>query len=420
MPFLRYLFLAFSLAFSLARPGLAQPPEREVAGVVRNAETGAAVPGATVAAGDRQTATDRDGRFSLRIPQGRAQIDVTAPDYFPLTTTIDLGDQDALDTEFVLAPRSNFSSSVVVVGASSPAAPPAAVAVAPELVLQTPGALDNVFRTLQTLPGVSATEEFGSRLAVRGGAPDQNLTVMDGVEIHDPYRLFGLTSAFNPEIIQRFDLSTGGFSVKHGDRLSSLLLVENRDGTRQRSLAGSASLSITDANVVLEGRLPREANGSWLVTARRTYYDLVASRVADQEFPRFADLQGKGVWEMAPGRTLSVFGLLSRQAAALDIDEDDARGEFQDDTTERPGVGPLRCVHRRLRPVAHRRGLFQQHIDIWRRRGVQKHKRTLQLSGRRRDRDRQRRVRSDAGREGRLVAPGVRPGGRRARHRGGR
>ena len=299
MPFLRYLFLAFSLAFSLARPGLAQPsPEREVAGVVRNAETGAAVPGATVAAGDRQTATDRDGRFSLRVPQGRAQIDVTAPDYFPLTTTIDLTDRDALDTDFVLAPRSSFSSSVVVVG-TSPADPPAAVAVAPELVLQTPGALDNVFRTLQTLPGVSATEEFGSRLAVRGGAPDQNLTVMDGVEIHDPYRLFGLTSAFNPEIIQRFDLATGGFSVKHGDRLSSLLLVENRDGTRQRSLAGSAALSITDANIVLEGRL-RRANGSWLVTARRTTATSWP-RVADQEFhdSRTCRERACGKWRLA-------------------------------------------------------------------------------------------------------------------------
>ncbi len=103
---------------------------------------------------------------------------------------------------------------------------------APVEVLRTPGALDNVFRTLQTLPGVAATEEFGSRLAVRGGSPDQNLTVMDGVEVHDPYRLFGLTSAFNPETIQRFDLATGGFSAKYGDRLSSLLSVENRDGTR--------------------------------------------------------------------------------------------------------------------------------------------------------------------------------------------
>ena len=331
-PFLRGLILGLSLVLVPASPVVAQAsPERVVAGVVINAETRALVLGATVVAGDRRTITDREGRFSLRVPQGRIQIEVTAPDYLPLTTAIDLVDRDALDTEFALAPRSSFSSSVDVV-ATAPAAPPAAVTVAPAQVLRTPGALDNVFRTLQTLPGVSATEEFGSRLAVRGGAPDQNLTVMDGVEIHDPYRLFGLTSAFNPEIIQRFELSTGGFSVKHGDRLSSLLLVENRDGTRQQQVAGSASLSITDANVVFEGRLPRSANGSWLVTARRTYYDLVASRVTNQEFPRFADVQGKGVWEVMPGHTLSVFGLRSRQAAALSIDDGDARGEFQDDT----------------------------------------------------------------------------------------
>ena len=130
-------------------------------------------------------------------------------------------------------PPSTRPSTVV---APAPAAAPATQEVAPVQVLRTPGALDNVFRTLQTLPGVTATEEFGSRLAVRGGSPDQNLTVMDGVEIHDPYRLFGLTSAFNPEIIQRFELATGGFSVKYGDRLSSLLLVENRDGTRAERL----------------------------------------------------------------------------------------------------------------------------------------------------------------------------------------
>ena len=92
---------------------------------------------------------------------------------------------------------------------------------------------------------------------MRGGSPDQNLTMMDGVEVHDPYRLFGLTSAFNPEIIQRFELSTGGFSAKYGDRLSSLLVVENRDGSRAERLAGSAALSITDANVVFEGGAAR-------------------------------------------------------------------------------------------------------------------------------------------------------------------
>ena len=143
-------------------------------------------------------------------------------------------------------------------------------------MLRTPGALDNVFRTLQTLPGVAAPQEALGFITVRGGSPDQNLTLLDGVEIHDPYRLYGLTSAFNPDTIQRFDLATGGFSAKYGDRLSSLLSVESRDGASARWLRGQASMSVTDANFVSEGAVPRVTGGSWLMSARRTYYDLVA------------------------------------------------------------------------------------------------------------------------------------------------
>ena len=373
MPFLRYLFLGFSLAFSLAPPGLAQPsPEREVAGVVRNAETGAAVPGATVVAGDRQTATDRDGRFSLRVPQGRAQIDVTAPDYFPLTTTIDLADREALDTEFVLAPRSSFSSSVGVVGAS-PAAPPAAVAVAPELVLRTPGALDNVFRTLQTLPGVAATEEFGSRLAVRGGAPDQNLTVMDGVEIHDPYRLFGLTSAFNPETIQRFELATGGFSVKYGDRLSSLLVVENRDGTRPER---ARRIGVAQHHRRQHrARRPAAARGGRLVAgdrhaARTTTWWPSGSPIRSSHVRRPA---GKGRVGTGAGPHAVVVRPAQPPGRRRSRSTTTTRGESSRTTPERPGLGPLRCVLGAARPVAHRRGLFEQHIDLRRRRRVREH-----------------------------------------------
>ena len=57
---------------------------------------------------------------------------------------------------------------------------------------------------------------------------------MDGVEIHNPYRLFGLTSAFNPETIARFELLAGGFGAEYGDRLSSVVLVENRDADASR------------------------------------------------------------------------------------------------------------------------------------------------------------------------------------------
>ena len=63
--------------------------------------------------------------------------------------------------------------------------------VRPSAVMAVAGAADNVFRALQTLPGIAATTEFDSRISLRGGSPDENLTVMDGVEIHNPNRLFG-------------------------------------------------------------------------------------------------------------------------------------------------------------------------------------------------------------------------------------
>jgi hypothetical protein len=326
--------VALLVAPAAARIALAAaqvPTLLMVEGRVFDAETRAPVAGAAVSAGAARTDTDVDGGFSLSVPAGRAIVEVLAAGYFPFTTTLDVGEAGLAGVELSLARDTAFATSVEVV-ASAPGAAPATEVVQPVQVLRTPGALDNIYRTLQTLPGVTAAEEFGSRLAVRGGAPDQNLTVMDGVEIHDPYRLFGLTSAFNPETIQRFELATGGFSVEYGDRLSSLLVVENRDGQRAERLAGSASLSITDANLVLEGGLPGDADGSWLVTGRRTYYDLVAERFTDQQFPAFDDLQAKVVWEPGAGRKVSLFGLRSRQAAALEIDQDSARGTFQDDT----------------------------------------------------------------------------------------
>ncbi len=300
--------------------------------MVVDADSQAPISGAEVTSGAARAVTDPAGRFALRVPAGAAEVVVVAPGFFPLATTLDVAAADVTAAELSLARDAGFATSVAVVG-SAPTAAPAAETVAPVQVLRTPGALDNVFRTLQTLPGVAATQEFSSRLSVRGGSPDQNLTMMDGVEVHDPYRLFGLTSAFNPEIIQRFELATGGFSAKYGDRLSSLLVVENRDGrSGQGMMNGSASLSITDANVVLEGGLPKGAKGSWLVTGRRTYYDLIAERITDQDFPAFQDLQARGSWAPSAGTRVTMFSLTSRQAAALEIDEDDARGEFQDDT----------------------------------------------------------------------------------------
>jgi hypothetical protein len=152
-----------------------------------------------------------------------------------------------------------FREEVEVV-AVSPAGSAAAaeLSVRPNAVMAVAGAADNVFRTLQTLPGIAATTEFDSRISVRGGSPDENLTIMDGVEIHNPYRLFGLTSAFNPETVRGFDLHAGAFSSKYGDRLSSLLVVENRPGTEAARLSGSRRSSSSRTG---RARRPRGSAG---------------------------------------------------------------------------------------------------------------------------------------------------------------
>jgi len=316
------------------------PPARvRLAGVVVDAATGLPVAGAHLTAGGETATTTADGRFAIDAPAGAVTLVVSATGYHPASTVVEAGPRRTVDVEFALAADAGYAERVDIV-AVAPTSSPTAEAVRPVDVLRTPGALDNVFRTLQTLPGVMAADELGSRLAVRGGTPDQNLTMMDGVEVHDPFRLFGLASAFNPETISTFELATGGFSVKYGDRLASLLVVENRDGRAGR-VGGTAALSATDGNVVLEGGWPGRARGSWLATARRTYYDLVAERFVDQGLPGFQDVQARGQWVPTDRSRVTVFGLRSRQGADVTLDEPKVTGGFRDDTANDLGWARL-------------------------------------------------------------------------------
>jgi len=317
-----------------------------VTGRVVDAVSGRAVAGVQVTIGSRTIVTDAEGRFQLDVPAGRWEIDVKARDYLPRTIAVDAGSQSAAPLEIQLVPREGFEEHLEVAAPEPPPPPegPASLPLSPKQVLSTAGSLDNPFRTLQTLPGVVGTDEFGSKLSVRGGAPDQNLTLMDGVEIHNPYRLFGLTSAFNPETVGRFELLAGGFGARYGDRLSSVVLVENRDADASRPFSGSSSASITDANVIGEGPLPGPGRGTWLATARRTYYDLVAERVVDQDLPGFNDVQIKTAWQLPGKRRLSLLGLRSREVTSItpEIDTDGgAQIQARNDLITAALVSPL-------------------------------------------------------------------------------
>ena len=274
---------------------------------------------------------DADGRFQIVLDGEAASLQFQADGYLETSVEVDRSAAQAA-LEVRLFPEA-FAETVEVVSEMAVQERPSATPVAPEAVFRAPGSIDNVFRTLDTLAGVASTDDFGSRLAVRGGTPDQNLTVMDGIEVHNPYRLFGIASAFNPETVESFELTAGGFGAAYGDRLSSILVVDNRAG--RPGFEASTAASITDANVVLEGTTPIGADGTWLLSARRTYYDLVAGRVADQNFPSFADLQLQAGWDLGPGHQLTLTGLRSVEDAdlSLDFDDSDDRAALGSDVT---------------------------------------------------------------------------------------
>lgn len=183
-----------------------------------------------------------------------------------------------------------------------------------------PGAAEDVFRTLQSLPGVLSPNDFSSQLVVRGSGPDQNLIVMDDIEVFNPYRLYGVVSMFNPDAVSDVNLISGGFPVKYGDRLSAVLDVTNREGDNSKNLKGNINASIVDANIVLEGKNPFNIKGSWLFNTRRTYYDLViepfvksAGLVDDNTtFPNFFDFQAKLVFGPFKGHKFLLNGISSR------------------------------------------------------------------------------------------------------------
>jgi ferric enterobactin receptor len=289
-------------------------------GRVLDAPTGQAVAGATIAAGDQHSVSDKDGRFELSLPAGDWPIKATAAGYLDFDQRITIDNRSVRTLEIVLVRSATYEERVEVTAPRVPIERPATIPVETREVLAAAGTADNIFRVLQTMPSVAATQEFGSRLSVRGGSPDENLTIMDGVEIHNPYRLFGLTSAFNPETVRRFELTAGGYSAAYGDRLSSLLMVENRAGDETSRFKGSAALSLTDANVVTEGKLPGGIAGSWVATVRRTYYDLIADHLVGTNLPSFTDVQTKGVWQPRDRSRLSLFALVSREDTDASFD----------------------------------------------------------------------------------------------------
>ncbi|HEY0995323.1 MAG TPA: TonB-dependent receptor [Gemmatimonadaceae bacterium] len=169
----------------------------------------------------------------------------------------------------------------------------------------------DVLRAVQLLPGVAARNDFTAGYNVRGGEADQNLVLLDGHPIYNPFHLGGLFGTFIDEAVGDIQLLTGGFNARYGGRLSSVLDVRSARPERE-GLHGTAGVSLLASHATL-GSVRRDASAGWTVAARRTYADKLASLFTTQSLPyHFVDAQLHGWHAVGTGGELALTAYAGR------------------------------------------------------------------------------------------------------------
>ncbi len=143
-----------------------------------------------------------------------------------------------------------------------------------QLEVMPKGVETDVFRSLQTLPGVRSTGDVSARYYVRGGTSDQNLVLVNGITVYNPFHALGLFSVIDPDMINSIEFYKGGFSAQYDDRLSSVLDIVTKNGN-QNNFAGKFSSSYLTGKGLVEGPIP---NGSFIITGRKSYSNSILKK----------------------------------------------------------------------------------------------------------------------------------------------
>jgi len=253
-----------------------------VSGYVRETKTEEILPGATISVeGLSGTISNRQGYYNLRIPKGKNRVTCSFVGYEPNFIEVNIKRDTIIN--FNLSPKTTTIDEVVVKHEGSNRSfldkrigtnriTSLEVKSQPVLLGES-----DILKALQLLPGIQSGNEGSSGLYIRGGSPDQNLVLLDGVPIYNSYHLFGFFSVFNTDAIRDANVIKGGIPARYSGRLSSVLDITMKEGDMS-SYGGEVTIGLVASKFVLEGPFQR-GKGSFLVTGRRTNIDLLSKDI---------------------------------------------------------------------------------------------------------------------------------------------
>ncbi len=282
----------------------------------------------------RAVTTDDAGRFEIdQVAAGSQELYVSAVDFILVKHTLIVSAGETTDVTIALTDGTgSLTQAVTVVGrAEEPlngAAPSAQVLETKDLQ-QLRGLITNdPLRAIQVLPGVATGDDFKSEFTVRGSPTDHMQFSFEGIDtpllVHTVQRVVdtGSIAMINGDVLDEVSLAAGAYPQRFGDRLGAELDFRMREGSRQRTQA-RVSVSGTDAAIIGEGPIGTSGRGSWLTSIRKSYFDLVTSRIdTPVDFTMgFTDTQSKVVYDVNASNQVQAAVTAGRSRLSLDPDK---------------------------------------------------------------------------------------------------
>ncbi len=244
------------------------------------------------------TASGSDGVYALPgISPGIYVLRATFVGYATERDTLTIGQGDRLIVNLVMQETETELDEVVVrgdsdTGAARILAGQTSIRPADVEMIPSPDVSGDLINYLTTLPGIVSIGDRGGQLFIRGGEPWQNLVLLDGMWVYQPFHILGFFSSFPTDILQEVDVYAGGFTSQYGGRISSVIDVKSRNGDK-RGFAGSGSLAPFVSGFTLEGPIAVDVV-SFLVSYRESVIEQGASKLVQDDLPfQFSDFFAK-------------------------------------------------------------------------------------------------------------------------------
>lgn len=248
--------------------------------VVDQAEIG--IPNATIKISGQLFATDSIGIVSIKLRPGNHVFNISAIGY-AATTYRHLANKDQSLTITLTSASTMLSGVEITAGRNQHVNRNQMGTHRLEMsqIQKLPVILGEVdpIKIITLLPGIKNSGEGGAGLYVRGGGPDQNLVLLDGIQVYNPNHLLGFFSVFNGDAISNVEVIKGGMPSEYGGRLSSVVAINTKEGNVD-SLKFAGGIGLLSTRLSAEGPLIK-GKSSFSVSARRTYIDQVAKLISD-------------------------------------------------------------------------------------------------------------------------------------------